>query len=144
MFKLAQLAKLRRNKGDTDNSSADKDSSQDKKAHAGGALSGPPDPETLKADIIDAIRQIYDPEIPVNIYDLGLIYNIDVDDNYFVTIDMTLTAPACPVAEIMPGQVESVVKSVTGVSDAKVNLVWDPPWSQDSMSDEAKLQLGLL
>ncbi len=125
MFKLAKLAKRVKQK-------------------TAKTRSGPVDKATLKAAVIDAIKTIYDPEIPVNIYDLGLIYDITIDDNFFVTVDMTLTAPACPVAEIMPGQVENVVKSVRGVSDAKVNLIWDPPWSQDSMSDEAKLELGLL
>lgn len=108
------------------------------------SVDGPPSVEVLKERIIKGIRMIYDPEIPVNIYDLGLIYAIDIDEKYHATITMTLTAPACPVAEIMPTQVRDMVRSVVGVSDADVTLVWDPPWSDDKMSDEAKLELGLL
>jgi len=100
--------------------------------------------EALRAQVLEALRQVYDPEIPVNIYDLGLIYRLDVDDQGRVDIDMTLTAPACPVAGTMPGLVAEAAKTVEGVSDARVTLVWDPPWSQDQMSEEALLQLGLL
>jgi len=103
----------------------------------------PVDKDSLKNSIIDAIREIHDPEIAVNIYDLGLIYAIELNDDFFATIKMTLTAPACPVAESLPAEVKSVVRSVRGVSDAAVELVWDPPWSQACMSDEARLQLGL-
>jgi FeS assembly SUF system protein len=102
------------------------------------------DKETLKTEIIKILRTVYDPEIPVNIYDLGLIYHIDINDEYFVKVDMTLTAPGCPVAQTFPGIVEDAVRSVTGVSDALVELVWDPPWTQDNMSEAAKLQLGLI
>ena len=98
---------------------------------------------SLKERIIAAIRTIYDPEISVNIYDLGLIYDIDINSKSEVYVKMTLTAPACPVAGILPGQVETVIKSVDGVSDARVELVWDPPWSQENMTDEARLTLGL-
>ncbi len=98
----------------------------------------------LRDAVIEALRQVHDPEIPVNIYDLGLIYDLDIDDQGRVKIRMTLTAPACPFAMAMPGQVENAVKRVEGVSDVEVELVWDPPWTQDRMSDEAKLQLGLL
>ena len=101
----------------------------------------PDDP--LDEQIVTAIRGIYDPEISVNIYDLGLIYNIDISDSGVVAIKMTLTAPACPVAGALPKQVEDVVKSLDGVADANVELVWDPPWSKEMMSDEAKLTLGL-
>lgn len=101
-------------------------------------------PEELGPDIVDALRTVYDPEIPVNIYDLGLIYGFEVDDNYFVDVTMTLTAPGCPVAETFPGIVENAVKSVIGVSDAQVELVFDPPWTMDNMSEEAKLELGML
>jgi len=100
--------------------------------------------ESLRAQVQEALCQVYDPEIPVNIYDLGLIYRLDVDGQGRVDIDMTLTAPACPVAGTMPGLVAEAVKTVDGVSDARVTLVWDPPWSQDRMSEEALLQLGLL
>ena len=98
----------------------------------------------LKETIISALRQVYDPEIPINIYDLGLIYRVDVSSRGMAYIDMTLTAPGCPVAETFPGSVEAAVRSVPGVLDARVTLVWDPPWNQDNMSDEAKLELGLL
>nr|VFJ75216.1 MAG: FeS assembly SUF system protein [Candidatus Kentron sp. FW] len=98
----------------------------------------------LKEAVIAVLRQVYDPEIPVNIYDLGLIYRVEVSSKGMVYVDMTLTAPGCPVAETFPGTVESAVRSVPGVLDARVSLVWDPPWNQDNMSDEAKLTLGLL
>lgn len=101
-------------------------------------------PEELGPDIVDALRTVYDPEIPVNIYDLGLIYGYEVDDNYFVDVSMTLTAPGCPVAETFPGIVENAVKSVIGVSDARVELTFDPPWTMDNMSEEAKLELGMI
>jgi FeS assembly SUF system protein len=93
--------------------------------------------------IIEALKTIYDPEIPVNIYDLGLIYAIDVDTEGRVEIRMTLTAPACPVAGSMPGIVADTVRQVDGVSDVHVELVWDPPWSVDLMSDEARLALNM-
>lgn len=94
--------------------------------------------------VIAALKEIYDPEIPVNIYDLGLIYGVDVDDECDVTVTMTLTTPHCPVAETMPGEVELRAASVPGVRDAEVNLVWDPPWGPDKMTDEARLELGML
>jgi FeS assembly SUF system protein len=94
--------------------------------------------------VIDALKEIYDPEIPVNIYDLGLIYGVDITDDGHVAITMTLTTPHCPVAESMPGEVELRVGSVPGVGLADVNLVWDPPWDPQKMSDEAKLELGML
>ena len=94
--------------------------------------------------VIDALKEIYDPEIPVNIYDLGLIYGVDVTDEGDVAITMTLTTPHCPVAESMPGEVELRASTVPGVRDAEVNLVWDPPWGPNLMSDEARLELGML
>jgi FeS assembly SUF system protein len=94
--------------------------------------------------VIEALKEIYDPEIPVNIYDLGLIYGVDVADGGHVAVTMTLTTPHCPVAESMPGEVELRVGSVPGVGVAEVNLVWDPPWDPQKMSDEAKLELGML
>lgn len=100
--------------------------------------------ETLEQQVIDAIRTVYDPEIPVNVYDLGLIYDLKINSESEVFVDMTLTAPACPVAGILPGQVATAIKQVIGVRDATVNLVWDPPWSKDQISDEAKLILGIL
>ena len=94
--------------------------------------------------VVDALKEIYDPEIPVNIYDLGLIYGVDVTDEGDVAITMTLTTPHCPVAESMPGEVELRASTVPGVRDAEVNLVWDPPWGPNLMSDEARLELGML
>ena len=94
--------------------------------------------------VVEALREIYDPEIPVNIYDLGLIYGVDVTDEGHVAITMTLTTPHCPVAESMPAEVELRASTVPGVRDAEVNLVWDPPWGPNLMSDEARLELGML
>lgn len=94
--------------------------------------------------VIDALKDIYDPEIPVNIYDLGLIYGVDVANDGGVMVTMTLTTPHCPVAESMPGEVELRVGAVPGVRDAEVELVWDPPWDPAKMSDEARLELGML
>lgn len=95
------------------------------------------------ARIIGALRTVFDPEIPTNIYDLGLIYAIDAVGENDIAIRMTLTAPGCPVAGILPGQVEKAVESVEGVGRCHVELVWDPPWDKDRMSDEAKLELGM-
>jgi len=94
--------------------------------------------------VVDALKEIYDPEIPVNIYDLGLIYAVEVGEDAGVVVTMTLTTPHCPVAETMPGEVELRMTSVPGVRDCEVNLVWDPPWDMGKMSDEAKLELGML
>ena len=99
---------------------------------------------SLYESVIDALREIYDPEIPVNIYDLGLIYGVEVGEGGNVSVAMTLTTPHCPVAESMPGEVELRVGAVPGVRDAEVNLVWDPPWDPAKMSDEARLELGML
>ena len=98
----------------------------------------------IEERIVAALRTVYDPEIPVNVYDLGLIYAIEVGADGAVEIRMTLTAPACPVAGMMPGLVESAVRQVDGVTAVKVELVWDPPWTKERMSDEARLQLGML
>lgn len=98
----------------------------------------------LYEGVIAALKEIFDPEIPVNIYDLGLIYGVDVSPDASVTVTMTLTTPHCPVAESMPGEVELRVSAVPGVRDAEVNLVWDPPWDMAKMTDEAKLELGML
>lgn len=94
--------------------------------------------------VIDALKDIFDPEIPVNIYDLGLIYGVEVGADNHVAITMTLTTPHCPVAESMPGEIEMRVGAVPGVGLVDVNLVWDPPWDPQKMSDEAKLELGML
>lgn len=102
------------------------------------------DAEELREPIIASLRGVHDPEIPVNIYDLGLIYRIDIAPNGNVAVDMTLTAPGCPVAGMMPLMVKSAVERVEGVGQVSVQLVWDPPWNADNMSDEARLQLGLM
>ena len=97
----------------------------------------------IKSQVIEEIKKIYDPEIPVNIYELGLIYKIDVDDKNKVNIDMTLTSPNCPVAESLPNEVKENIKKVEGVSDVNLNLVWEPPWDKEKMSEAAKLELNL-
>ena len=94
--------------------------------------------------VIDALKEIYDPEIPVNIYDLGLIYDVEITPEHHAMVKMTLTTPNCPVAESMPGEVELRVGAVPGVGHAEVELVWDPPWDPQKMTDEAKLELGML
>ncbi|HLJ70140.1 MAG TPA: SUF system Fe-S cluster assembly protein [Roseiarcus sp.] len=103
----------------------------------------PEELQRLTDDIVAALKTVYDPEIPADIYELGLVYSIDIDDGRFVTIDMTLTAPACPVAGEMPGWVENAVGAVNGVSGVKVNMVFDPPWDQSRMSDEARVALDM-
>lgn len=99
--------------------------------------------ERITNDLIAALKTVYDPEIPVDIYELGLIYRMDIDDDRNVTIDMTLTAPGCPVAGDMPGWVENAASSVEGVAGVKVNLVFDPPWDHSRMSEEAQLALNM-
>ena len=94
--------------------------------------------------VIEALKEIYDPEIPVNIYDLGLIYDVEITPENHAKVKMTLTTPNCPVAESMPGEVELRVGAVPGVGDAEVELVWDPPWDPQKMTDEARLELGML
>ncbi len=102
-----------------------------------------PDKELLKKQIIDVIKTCYDPEIPVNIYELGLIYDVHIDDENNVRVIMTLTSPACPVAGTLPKDVEQRVRSVQEVQEVKVDVVWDPPWNPQMMSEEARLELGL-
>ena len=99
--------------------------------------------DTLTENLIEALKTVYDPEIPVDIYELGLIYKVDVNDDRDVVVEMTLTAPGCPVAGEMPGWVEDAVKTVEGVRSARANLVFDPPWDSSKMSDEAKLALNM-
>jgi FeS assembly SUF system protein len=115
---------------------------------AGDTLASAPTPRAKagpsREDVVAALRTVQDPEIPLNIYDLGLIYTINTGDHGIVGIDMTLTAPGCPVAGQMVAWVEEAVRAVDGVETAIVNLVFDPPWDQSLMSDEAKLELGLL
>jgi len=101
-------------------------------------------PNEIGEKIIDVIKTIYDPEIPVNIYELGLIYDVLVNENFDVKIIMTLTTPNCPVAETLPVDVEDKVKTIKGIKSAEVEITFDPPWTQDLMSDEAKLELGIL
>ena len=97
----------------------------------------------LTAEIVGAIKTVYDPEIPADIYELGLIYKVDIDDDRMVNIDMTLTTPNCPSAAELPAQVENAVAGVAGVREAKVNIVWDPPWDPSRMSDEARTTLNM-
>lgn len=103
----------------------------------------PPGKEDLQARVVEMLRTIYDPEMPVNIYDLGLIYGLDVQPSGKVNVRMTLTAPNCPVAQSFPQNVQEVLMCVPGVSEVKVDLVWEPLWSRERMSDAAKLQLGM-
>ena len=100
--------------------------------------------DRVTQDVIRALKTVYDPEIPVDIYELGLIYKVDLSDERLLTVDMTLTAPGCPVAEEMPGWVEGAVRGIDGVEDVKVNMTFEPPWTPEKMSDEAKLELGWL
>ena len=97
----------------------------------------------IKNKVIENLKTIFDPEIPVNIYELGLIYKIEVDEKNKVDVDMTLTSPNCPVAESLPNEVKESIKKVEGVSDVTLNLVWEPPWDKDKMSEAAKLELNL-
>ena len=104
---------------------------------------GPIDPEAVEKEIVKALKTVYDPEIPVDIYELGLIYDIKVEEDGNTAVQMTLTAPNCPAAGILPGQVESAARSVDGVYDVKLDLVFDPPWTPERMSEAAKLELGM-
>jgi FeS assembly SUF system protein len=104
---------------------------------------GEDDPELLEP-VLEALKTVRDPEIPVNLVDLGLIYELTVKKGGVVYVEMTLTTPACPVAQSMPGEVETAIRGVAGVTDARVKLVWTPPWDRDRMSEEARLELGLM
>lgn len=118
--------------------------SMDASAPAEPASAIPPEElDRLTADIVAALKTVYDPEIPSDIYELGLIYKVDIDDDRNVTIEMTLTAPGCPVAGEMPGWVESAVSTVQGVKSVTVNMTFDPPWDQSRMSEEARLALNM-
>jgi len=108
-----------------------------------GLVADPAKTDELRPGIQAALKKVYDPEIPVDIWELGLIYDVFVTGDGVAAIKMTLTAPACPAAQVLPGQVVEAVKSVSGVTDAKVDVVWEPGWTKDRMSDTAKLQLGL-
>ena len=116
---------------------------KDRVAHAGAPLAPGTAPAAPEA-VMDALRTVFDPEIPVNIVELGLIYDLKIAADGTTTIAMTLTAPACPVAGEMPGQVAEAAANADGVGEVTVHLVWDPPWSQDRMSEAARLELGLL
>jgi len=96
-----------------------------------------------EAQVVEVLKTCYDPELPVNIYDLGLIYGVEVESDSAVTVKMTLTSPACPVAGTLPGEVENKVKQIHGITDAKVDLVWDPPWSPERMSEAARLEMNI-
>jgi FeS assembly SUF system protein len=127
------------------------DSVQRKRDYLAGFLAGETDSEPkhgpgsdLQASVVEVLKSIYDPEIPVDIYELGLIYGVDISEDGDATVTMTLTTPHCPVAESLPNEVELRVLSVPGIRDAVVNLVWDPPWDPSKMSDEARLELGML
>lgn len=122
-----------------------------KRDYLAGFLAGEKDEETpngagsdLQSSVVEVLKSIYDPEIPVDIYELGLIYGVDISEDGDATVTMTLTTPHCPVAESLPNEVELRVLSVPGIRDAVVNLVWDPPWDPSKMSDEARLELGML
>jgi FeS assembly SUF system protein len=110
--------------------------------HATGSAIPPDELERLTHDIVAALKTVYDPEIPADIYELGLIYRVDIDDDRNVAIDMTLTAPGCPVAGEMPGWVENAVSLVPGVGNVTVTMVFDPPWTADRMSEEAQVALN--
>ena|SRR5215208_722391 len=127
------------------------DTFERKRDYLAGFLAGEKDDESkggagsdLQAAVVDVLKSVYDPEIPVDIYELGLIYDVDVSEDGDAVITMTLTTPHCPVAESLPNEVELRVLSVPGIRDAVVNLVWDPPWDPSKMSDEARLELGML
>lgn len=113
-----------------------------KPATDGGSSIPPEELDRITDDIIAALKTVYDPEIPADIYELGLVYKIDIDDDRFVKIDMTLTAPGCPVAGEMPGWVENAVGTVQGINGVSVNMVFDPPWTPDRMSEEAQVALN--
>jgi FeS assembly SUF system protein len=127
------------------------DSFERKRDYLAGFLAGEKPEESaggagsdLQASVVEVLKSIYDPEIPVDIYELGLIYDVEISEDGDATVTMTLTTPHCPVAESLPNEVELRVLSVPGIRDAVVNLVWDPPWDPSKMSDEARLELGML
>lgn len=115
----------------------------EREAHARRTRKQQSSQQALREPVIAAMRTVYDPEIHINVYDLGLIYHLEIDEENVVNIEMTLTAPACPVAEILPGQIENVVRAVDGVSDVRLELVWEPPWDATRISEAARVELGL-
>ena len=144
VFKNPHAVKLPVNTSATAGSPVPSASAGSTQAQTGTTIIDALENKALEASIVEKLRSIFDPEIPVNIYDLGLIYRIDISAEKDVIVDMTLTAPGCPVAGSMPPAVQQAVESVEDVKSAKVNLVWEPAWSKDRMSDAALLQLGLL
>lgn len=112
---------------------------EQERTETGAASSG----NDLEQKVVEVLKTCYDPEIPVNIYELGLVYGVTVEEGGRVAIEMTLTSPACPVAGSLPGEIENKVKAIEGVSEAKVDVVWDPPWTPDNMTEAARLQLGM-
>jgi FeS assembly SUF system protein len=120
--------------------SGSENAAQQHQAQAGASS----DPEAIGDAIIESLRSVFDPEIPVNIYELGLIYGVDVDDDGHACIRMTLTSPMCPAAELLPPEVEARARGVPGVTSVELELVWDPPWSPERMSEAARLDLGML
>lgn len=112
-------------------------------ATSGGSAIPAEELDRLTQDIISALKTVYDPEIPADIYELGLIYKVDIDDDRNVKVDMTLTAPGCPVAGEMPDWVQNAIRAVAGINEVSVNMVFDPPWTQDRMSDEARIALDM-
>lgn len=125
---------------------ADNGENKDRGTHhaESGGLPAPDRIESIRNEIVAALKTVYDPEIPVDIYELGLIYKLEVSDEAAVFIQMTLTSPACPVAGSLPGQVEAAARTVNGVKNVSVELVWDPPWDMEKMSEAAKLEMGFL
>jgi len=122
---------------------ADQDPAEtESELETGPEVTGGGDPE-LRSRVIAALKEIYDPEIPLNIYDLGLIYRIEIDPDTTTSIAMTLTSPNCPVAESLPGEVENAAKAVDGIGDVQLELVWDPPWDMDRLGEASRLELGL-
>lgn len=103
-----------------------------------------PTPEALRDEVVEALKTVFDPEIPVNIYELGLIYNVEVNEARDVRIEMTLTSPNCPAAQSMPAEIEYKTRSLDGVGEVTVEVVWDPPWSPEHMSEAARLELGIM
>lgn len=142
MFK-AILQKMNIEEGSqSDNTQENPEGAAPESAGAAGT-EGSADPAKIQADVIEVLKTVYDPEIPVNIYELGLIYEVNVEPGGSVHVRMTLTSPSCPVAGSLPGEVEQKVKSVPGVTDARIELVWEPAWNMSMMSEAARLQLNM-
>jgi FeS assembly SUF system protein len=113
-------------------------------AKTGSAPADRPSPQSIREQVIEQLKTVFDPEIPVNIYELGLVYKVDVAEDGATRITMTLTTPMCPAAEQLPPEVETKTRNVPGVTSVQLDLVWDPPWSPDMMSDAARLDLGMI